>query len=440
MSRPGKDSIYYTILSRMIFITLMATAIAVLWLLSFPPELEIEFHDIINESIFIILIFIIYIIILLFRAKIIIIEIGWLLFLLKSYVDLIDEFTNDPDLFGSYIPNIVGFIGLSLAIIGIFIAYQSRTKQLDESIRIRGMLKLSEERYKNILANIEECYFEFSNSGRLLFFNDSLCRTLQYSREELLDMSFAGYIDEKELEKLLNIFDEMEERGKKSKSFDIELVRKDGSRLQAELSISAIYDDDGEKLGYRGVARDVTERRKVEEVNAYLAYHDTLTGIYNRLAFNQHLKEAVSYAAEFQTRLAVFYLDLDNFKQVNDGFSHDIGDKILCAVTGRVKSVIRKSDLLFRLGGDEFTILFSNIEELDLDMIARKLTEQLSNPYKIEGELIDFVGVSIGISVYPDDAADCQTLLNCADTTMYKAKRRGNSFSYYKKKKPPFQL
>lgn len=440
MKMGRKNKRYYEFIVRAVLTISMALVITVLWIGSFPLEREIEYHDIITESIFLVLMFVIYVIIVKFRAKTVMIEMGWLFFLFKVHIDLIDEFTDDPDLFGSYIPNVIGIIGVLVAIIGVYRLYKGRSRQLDESLKVRRRLKVSEERYKNILAtyknilaNIEESYFEVSLDGELLFFNDSLCRTLQYSREELFKMSCFRYIDEARLRKVINIFKDRESRGKKSRSFDLELVRRDGSRLQAEVSISSVYDDEGKRVGYRGLARDVSERRKVEEVNAYLAYHDCLTGLSNRQSFNEHIREAIAYSSGFGTRLAIFYLDLDNFKQVNDRFSHEVGDRLLCAVADRLKGALRETDLLFRIGGDEFIILFSNIIALNLNSVARELTKQISSPYWIEGNHIDFVGVSIGISIYPDDTTSCRELINYADSSMYNAKSRGNSFSYYDK-------
>lgn len=425
---------YYSLIIRFVFLLSITAVVSAIWLKYFPAEQDIEYHDILNESLFLVLLLIIYFLIIKISGfKTIFLELGWMLYFLQAALDLLDEFTDDPDLFGSYIPNIIRLIAVSLVIAGIFKAYKRRTEELKESIKVRAKLKISEEKYRKILENIEESYFEFSNKGKLTFFNDSLCRTLQYTRKELLGMSFNRFIGSDVLKRVIAIFDDIDLSCKSSRSFDLELIRKDGTALQTEVSISPIYNTEGERCGYRGLARDVSERRKIEEMNAYFAYHDSLTGVYNRLSFSEHLQEHVAYAEHFKTRLSLFYIDLDNFKQVNDNFGHDVGDRLLCAVVDRMNRAIRETDLIFRLGGDEFAILFTNIEDIDLDQVGGELTSQLSSPYLIDECTIDFIGASIGITIFPDDADSYRDLINGADSAMYEAKKLGNSFCYFRK-------
>lgn len=425
---------YYSLIIRFFLLLSTTALVSFLWLNYFPAEQNIEYHDILNEALFLVLLLIIYLLIIKISGfKTTYLELGWMLYFLQASLDLVDEFTDDPDFFGSYIPNIIRLISIVLVIAGIFKAYKRRTEELKESLKVRAKLKISEERYRKILENIEESYFEFSDEGKLLFFNESLSRTVQYSSDELLGMSFNRFIADDVLKKVISIFDDIDLTQKSCRSFDIELIRKDGTALQAEVSISPIYNAEGERCGYRGLARDVSERRKIEEMNAYFAYHDSLTGVFNRLSFSEHLQEHVSYAGHFKTRMALFYIDLDNFKQVNDSFGHEIGDILLCAVVDRMKHTIRETDFIFRLGGDEFAILFTNIEALDLDRMGLELTSQLSAPYKIDECYIDFIGASIGITIYPDDADSYRDLINGADSAMYKAKKMGNSFCFFRK-------
>jgi diguanylate cyclase (GGDEF)-like protein/PAS domain S-box-containing protein len=197
-------------------------------------------------------------------------------------------------------------------------------------------------------------------------------------------------------------------------------LRHDGLTFPQEISISAI-----EGGGLVCVVRDITERTYAEEQIKHLAYHDALTGLPNRLLFKDRLTVAISHAQRDRAKLAVLFLDLDRFKVINDSLGHNIGDQLLQAVSARVQSCVRESDTVARLGGDEFTVLLPHLPHAeDAALVAQKIIDAVRYPFQIEGREF-FMTTSIGISLYPDDGFDAETLIKNADTAMYQAKEQG---------------
>jgi diguanylate cyclase (GGDEF)-like protein/PAS domain S-box-containing protein len=197
-------------------------------------------------------------------------------------------------------------------------------------------------------------------------------------------------------------------------------VRRDGSTFPQEISLTAL--DGG---GIVIVVRDVSERTYAEEQIKHLAYHDALTGLPNRLLFKDRLTVALSHAQRNGSRLAVLFLDLDRFKVINDSLGHNIGDQLLQALAARVQSCVRESDTVARLGGDEMTLLLPNLNRSeDAAPVAQKILEAVRYPFHIEGREF-YITTSIGISLYPEDGLDAETLIKNADTAMYQAKEQG---------------
>ena len=171
----------------------------------------------------------------------------------------------------------------------------------------------------------------------------------------------------------------------------------------------------------------MSERRRAEEQIEYQAYHDALTGLPNRLLFRDRLTVALAHARRHETALAVMFLDLDRFKNVNDTLGHTLGDELLRVVAERLRCVLREGDTIARMGGDEFTILLSDLKAAeDAAKIAQKLLDAVAEPMPIEGHEL-FVTTSIGISLYPDDGDSADALLKNADNAMYRAKETGRN-------------
>ncbi|MGM0767293.1 MAG: diguanylate cyclase domain-containing protein [Pseudomonadota bacterium] len=203
--------------------------------------------------------------------------------------------------------------------------------------------------------------------------------------------------------------------------------RKSGELYLELLTVTAITDDQGETTHYAGLFTDITQNRKNEEQIRQLAYYDALTGVPNRRLLEDRLEHAIRHAHRKGMLLAVMFMDLDHFKQVNDTLGHATGDELLLQFTRRVHDVLREDDTLARLGGDEFIVLLPEMDTVDdVLRVARRLIAQTGEPFDIEGHRVQ-IGASVGISLYPDDGATATDLLQAADIAMYRAKRDGRN-------------
>lgn len=208
------------------------------------------------------------------------------------------------------------------------------------------------------------------------------------------------------------------------------LVRQDGSKLAIEDCAAPIHDREGRVTGAVIVFHDATRSQVMLERMAHLAQHDALTGLPNRALLTERLSRAIGLARRHRHLVALLYLDLDDFKPINDSFGHAMGDSLLQAVASRVQECMRDIDTVCRQGGDEFVILLAEIRRPeDATRVAEKLLAVLGRPYCIQGHEL-LITLSIGISLYPDDADDADTLMHNADTAMYHAKRNGRNGHY----------
>src|SRR6202041_2836989 len=211
------------------------------------------------------------------------------------------------------------------------------------------------------------------------------------------------------------------------------LVRRDAVEIGIENTVTPIHDQDGSVAGMVVAFHDVSLARARSLEMSRLAQHDSLTDLPNRMLFNDRLTQAISLAVRQGKQLAVMFVDLDHFKKINDSLGHDVGDKLLQSVAGRLKACFRRSDTISRLGGDEFVVLLSQLEhEEDAAISAQKALRALTAPHIIDGKSLD-VSVSIGVSTYPNDGKDAESLLNRADNALYEAKQRGrNNYQFFR--------
>ncbi len=424
----------------------------------------------------------------------------------------------------------------------------------------RERLRQSEERFRTMLDNIEDSYYEVDVRGNMMFCNASYSRMLGYSEEEFKGMNNRQYQTKEGAARIYQEFNAVYRSGISTKSFDWELIRKDGSIVLGDGSIHLIKDKHGKVSGFRGVIRDVTERRKIEQelrasearfrsltelssdwyweqdaefrftrlegkhveggesVSAasslgkrrwetglvmddeggwaghratlegqrpfrdvvmhrvleggarhyisvsgeplfdndkrfcgyrgvgrdvtesklaeahieYLATHDGLTKLPNRVMFSEILNLAIASAQRYQRHFAVLFLDLDRFKLVNDTLGHDAGDTLLLEIAKRLTGNVRTSDVVARLGGDEFVILLQEVnEEKYVTAVASKILAAVIQPLIVMGQECR-ITASIGIAMYPAHAQDELTLMKNADMAMYLAKEEGkNNFQFY---------
>jgi diguanylate cyclase (GGDEF)-like protein/PAS domain S-box-containing protein len=204
------------------------------------------------------------------------------------------------------------------------------------------------------------------------------------------------------------------------------MLRRDGTNFPVDFRSTPIRQ--GQRMiGGVLVFQDVTERQEAAELIRYMANHDPLTNLPNRNYFRRRLPQAISLAKRYGRILCLLFIDLDRFKPINDQFGHGVGDIVLMQVAERLRRVLRTSDSVCRLGGDEFVILLESTETLDgATLVSQKVIDSLNEPIEA-GDHICFIGASIGISVFPNDCTDAETMLRHADIAMYEAKKKGRN-------------
>jgi len=203
------------------------------------------------------------------------------------------------------------------------------------------------------------------------------------------------------------------------------LVRRDGRETEIEDSAAPIHDRDGQITGAVIVFRDVSATLETARQMSHLAQHDVLTGLPNRLLFDDRLAEAIAMAHRRHKPLGVLFLDIDGFKDLNDSLGHAAGDQLLQSVGARLGDSLRQSDTVSRYGGDEFVIVLSEIEHAThAATVATKLLDAIAGPHRV-GSLDVSVTASLGLSLYPEHGLDANTLIAKADAAMYAAKRAG---------------
>jgi len=291
-------------------------------------------------------------------------------------------------------------------------------------------------RFRNALDSaVDAIYLIDKATMKFIDANRAAWESLGYSREELLQLGPSDIKPEYTFESIALKLDSMVNNSDKNNDIATYHKRKDDSIFPVEISIEELDEpikDNKSSITIIAVARNVSRRKHVEENLQQLAYFDSLTGLPNRLLFNDRLKQSLAEAKRQKKCIAIMLLDLDHFKNVNDSMGHDIGDKLLCEVATRLNNGIREADTLARLGGDEFALIFSDTAEImDAGLMARHLLSRLKTPIKIDGREL-FASASIGITIYPTDAEDADSLLKFADSAMYHAKDMGrNAFKFY---------
>ncbi|MGA2158200.1 MAG: PAS domain S-box protein [Dehalococcoidia bacterium] len=310
---------------------------------------------------------------------------------------------------------------------GNFLMSRTTLFDITEVRRLQKTISESEKRFRTILEEMNDSYFELDLAGNFTFVNNAFCRVLRVTREEVIGANFRSITILDEINDILSQFVRVRETGEPHKGLIFRLARKDGVIEFAEISISPQKDEHGNVVGYRCVGRDVTERMELQNKLAVLAMHDALTGLPNRSLLYDRFNIACAQAQRNKKKLAAMELDLDNFKTINDTLGHAAGDELLKATADRLTALVRKSDTVARLGGDEFVVLipeFTNIK--DVIKAAQKILAAFQKPFAIDGRDLQ-VTTSIGIAIYPRDGSNIEDLLKVADAAMYYTKEHGRN-------------
>lgn len=305
----------------------------------------------------------------------------------------------------------------------------------------RRRLISSNQYTESIIASISNALFVVSSEGSIQRVNRSFLMLLGYQEDELLGWPIDKVFPEaREL-----LFSEQGVIKNPARNAETIYISREGKRIPVLFSSSILQRDQDEFISIVGVAQDITERKEAEAQVRHMAYYDNLTGLPNRVLFKERLKQALSLAQRYQRLSALMFLDLDNFKRINDTLGHKVGDLLLKEVADRLKYCVRDSDTvsrlslenpantIARLGGDEFTIFLTELQHAeDPARVARRVLSELSRPFVLDGHEV-FVTASLGITLSPFDSDDFDSLLKNADTAMYHAKYEGkNNFQFYR--------
>jgi len=342
---------------------------------------------------------------------------------------------------GWWLPLVPGLLGLlgSAAVITNHLAHQKEE------------LKRSKEFLQTVINTIPDPVFVKDKEHHWIILNQAYCQFIGYPLETLMQKSDHDIFPRHEADAFWSQ-DELLFRTGQAKEIEAEFTDAFGT-THLIATKKSLHKDAAGNLFLVGIIRDITERKRTEEELRqaaeeltrsnvelklsedrlrYLAYHDALTGLANRKQFYERLSQSMDWAHKNNQLVGLMFLDLDGFKQVNDTLGHDTGDQLLRVVAQRLTSSLRSSDIVSRLGGDEFTVILPGIPQLEyVAKVAEKILETLSQVFLLEGQNV-FVTVSIGISIYPLDGEVEETLIKNADAAMYCAKQLGrNQYKFF---------
>ena len=294
-------------------------------------------------------------------------------------------------------------------------------------------LRQAELRYRSIFEHASEGIFQTTPDGSYLAANPALARIYGYASPETLiagldDIGRRLYVKSGQRERFRQL---MALHGEVL-NFESEIYRADGSRLWISENAHAVRDAHGQLLYYEGTVQDISERKSYQEQLERQANHDMLTGLPNRILLADRIGQGIARAARLGYFLAVVFIDLDNFKFINDSLGHGAGDELLKEVASRLRQCVRHSDTVARLGGDEFVLLLTDHYRVQsIIQQLRRVLAEIARPLKLAGREFQ-IGASLGVALCPQDGADAATLLRHADIAMYAAKSRGrNNFQFF---------
>ncbi len=285
-------------------------------------------------------------------------------------------------------------------------------------------LHTSEERYRSLFENANDLIFTLDRQGRFTSLNRSVEQATGYSRGELLSLNIAEIIAPEYLPAARAQL-RRKLRGKAEATvYELELVAKDGRRVPLELA-TRLIGEHGRALGVQGIGRDIGERKQLEEQLRHQAFHDSLTGLPNRALFADRVEHALALVERSGRTVAALFLDLDDFKTVNDSHGHETGDRLLAVAGERLRACLRPADTCARLGGDEFAILLEDVPDPSVAArTAERILARIAEPFEVEGTKL-FVHASVGIALGRAGEAAAGDLLRNADIAMYRAKAAG---------------
>jgi diguanylate cyclase (GGDEF)-like protein/PAS domain S-box-containing protein len=304
-------------------------------------------------------------------------------------------------------------------------ALQVAMVDITERKLAEATLKNSEERYRTLVESSTDAILMLDQKRNAVTCNQAFLDLFGYQKSEIDGQSIRIVHPSEESFRAYGkaAYPLVDRVGSLREEWD--LMRKDGTIFSAEIVTSPIRSVDGTTTGYICIIRDITERKRAEEELAYMATHDSLTGMPNRTLFSDRLTMGLTQARRSKKNLAVMLLDLDYFKDVNDTLGHSTGDQLLRAVGSRLSRLLRKGDTIARIGGDEFLLLLPELLQIEYaTTLAQKILHAFREPFVLNDHQIH-ITTSIGIAIFPDDGDNADALMKNADIAMYRAKNKG---------------
>ena len=320
--------------------------------------------------------------------------------------------------------------GQVVGMVGLF-------RDITERNTVIRLLQDSEKRHRTVLESAPDPMMVCNRTGEVTYLNPAFSRVFGWSMDDLSGGTSA-FVPPDRGGEIRELMDKVS-RGETISGVETQRMTKDGSVVEVSLSGAAFLNADGRTLGAVLTLQDVTERKRTQEQLRYVAYHDLLTGLPNRKSFYEAIDQVMLEACRLpndqrngkQQIWALLFLDLDRFKTINDSLGHDVGDRILQTVAERIRSCLRKSDQIFRLGGDEFTVMLNELSrDIDAARVSEKILEAVARPIPWRGNEL-YLTASVGISVCPNDGKEVEAIVRNADMAMYAAKEEGNSYHFY---------
>lgn len=303
----------------------------------------------------------------------------------------------------------------------------------NEREQFKGELLESEEISRLVLENSLDAIINMNSQGLVIEWSGAANKMFGYTREDALGQKLSDLIiperDREAHTKGMNRVIATNQSNMTGRRVEVNALKFDGTEIPVEMSIAKI--ETGNLVFFSAFLRDITDRKESEKQIQKLAHFDALTGLPNRILLQDHFKYALSLVKRNNGKLAVIFLDLDHFKDINDTLGHSIGDLLLIEVTNRLQSTLREEDTLSRLGGDEFILILPGTDSHGAANVSQKLLSIMAKPYHIESFELTVTG-SVGVALYPDDGTDFEILSQKADTAMYRAKQEGrNNYRFF---------
>jgi len=295
-----------------------------------------------------------------------------------------------------------------------------------EKNRIQESLREKERRYRLLAENAFDVIWTMDMRGCFTYVSPSVERLRGFSVEEVMQQGLEEVLAPDSYRPAIEALHHLQSTGELLQHhWEMEQTRKDGGTIWTDTIINVIRDENNAPVEVVGITRDATERRKLEHKLQTMAHYDALTDLPNRTLFFDRLQQATRLAGRNDHMVGLLFIDLDGFKNANDQYGHEYGDRLLQEVARRLQQQVRKSDTVARMGGDEFTVILQQVNGRgDCERVAGEILESINAPYTIDGKE-SRLGASIGISLYPEDSTDADALLNMADKAMYRVKHDG---------------